>query len=281
MITKITNGAFGRLLRYWRQVRKLSQEDVAWELESSTKHISFLENGKSMPSRELTIKLATYFKLSAQETNNLLAAANFFPDTKSTLSPQELQFLDDSLKLILMGLDPVPSIIIDHNGNVKMMNKAWAEIIGNRIPSIQQRADFNLLDIYLAEDGLRLYMDKWQDMVCALLVALQQEVLLFQEESSKATLNKYSKHKLTPVDWQQRGASKLKSSGMYSQIKLPNSEPQTFLNVLTSVGGMRFIPEPMLMVFSIFPKDASLLDTWRKRMEGKSYQHALLKYDNH
>ena len=55
MSEKIAEGAFGRLLRFWRQVRKRSQEDVALEIDSSIRHISFLENGKSLPSREITL----------------------------------------------------------------------------------------------------------------------------------------------------------------------------------------------------------------------------------
>ncbi len=51
MSEKVSDGAFGRLLRFWRQLRKRSQEDVALEIDSSIRHISFLENGKSLPSR--------------------------------------------------------------------------------------------------------------------------------------------------------------------------------------------------------------------------------------
>ena len=206
---KVAEGAFGRLLRYWRQVRKRSQEDVALEIDSSIKHISFLENGKSLPSRDIILRLTAYFGLSGRETNNLLAAANYAPISIDQLNVQDSRVLHSSLIHTLRGLDPFPSAIIDRTGDVRMLNRGWLEVIGKRVPSIQRQEHFNLMDIFLAEDGLKPYMEAWEDTVCAMLVALQQEVLMFQDRQSITTLQRYLADSSIPRDWQVRGANRL------------------------------------------------------------------------
>lgn len=279
MSEKVANGAFGRLLRYWRQVRKRSQEDVALEIDSSIKHISFLENGKSLPSQQITLRLAAYLGLSGRETNNLLAAANYSPINLQQLNREDAEFLRASLIYTLRGLDPYPSIIIDRNGDVNMLNRGWLEIMGKLIPSVHQQPNFNLMDIFLAEDGLKPYMEDWEDTVCALLVTLQQEVLMFQDRASITTLQRYLADSSIPRDWQARGANRLTLSGMYNRITLPGDDaPRTYLHVFNTVGSLRFVPDPVLMIYSIFPSDQEIADLWQSRLKGDSYDHPLLQY---
>lgn len=275
---EIAAGAFGRLLRYWRQVRKRSQEDVALEIDSSIRHISFLENGKSLPSRDIILRLAAYFGLSGRETNNLLAAAGYSPISMEQLNVQESEVLRSSLIHTLRGLDPFPSAIIDRTGAVRMLNRGWLEIIGQRVPSVHRQGQFNVMDIFLAEDGLKPYMENWEDAVCAMLVTLQQEVLMFQDGQSITTLRRYLADSSIPRDWQIRGANLLTLSGMYSRISLPDDRPRTYLQVLNTVGSVRVVPDPILMIYSIFPDSEELTETWHDRLRGNSYEHPLLNY---
>ena len=273
---KLAQGAFGRLLRYWRQVRKRSQEDVALEIDSSIKHISFLENGKSLPSRDIILRLAAYFGLSGRETNNLLATANYSPVSMEQLNLLESEVMRSTLVHTLRGLDPFPSAIIDRTGDVRMLNRGWLEIIGNRVPSIHLQDHFNVMDIFLAKDGLKPYMEDWEDGVCAMLVALQQEVLMFQDRQSITTLQRYLADGSIPRDWQVRGANRLTLSGMYSRISLPGDKPRNYLHVFNTVGSVRFVPDPVLMIYSIFPEDEEVGDRWRERLQGDNYAHPLL-----
>ena len=278
MSEKIADGAFGRLLRFWRQVRKRSQEDVALEIDSSIRHISFLENGKSLPSREITLRLADYFGLSGRETNNLLVAAGYTPMAIGALNPRDTSILQQSLVATLRGFDPFPSAIIDRAGDVKMINRGWVEILGKRVSSFHHETDFNLMDIFFAEDGLRRYMDNWQDGICALLVTMQQDVLIYQDRAAIANLQRYLKDPDLPADWQVRGANLLTLSGMYLRLSLPGDEPRNYIIVINTVGSERFIPDPMLMIFSVFPQDEEVAGRWQTRLAGNSYEHPLLPY---
>jgi transcriptional regulator with XRE-family HTH domain len=276
---QVAAGAFGRLLRYWRQVRKYSQEDVALEIESSIKHISFLENGRSLPSRDIALRLATFLKLNSRETNNLLVSAGFAACQIVKPNSIEESFLNHALISSLRGLDPYPSVVINRTGDVYMMNRAWMEILGQRVPSIHKQPEFNILDLLFAEDGLKPYMDDWEEITSALLVSIQQEVLMFQDIESVSTLQRFLCDKSLPADWKIRGANRLTLSGMYTRISLPDHEPQVYLQVFNTVGATRVMPEPALMIYSIYPEDQKTAELWGKRLaKKKKYKHPLLKY---
>src|SRR5688572_7739657 len=69
----------GAVLREWRQRRRLSQLDLACEAEISTKHLSFLETGRSQPSRDMVLRLADRLEVPLRERNVLLVAAGYAP----------------------------------------------------------------------------------------------------------------------------------------------------------------------------------------------------------
>ena len=71
--------AFGDYLRDWRQRRRLSQLDLAQEAEISTRHLSFVETGRSVPSREMVLRLAERLDVPLRERNALLVAAGYAP----------------------------------------------------------------------------------------------------------------------------------------------------------------------------------------------------------
>jgi transcriptional regulator with XRE-family HTH domain len=77
----------GDHLRAWRQRRRLSQLDLALEAEISTKHLSFLETGRSQPSRDMVLKLAEQLEIPLRERNVLLVAAGYAPVFRSAPSP--------------------------------------------------------------------------------------------------------------------------------------------------------------------------------------------------
>ena len=70
---------FGTHLREWRQRRRMSQLDLALEAEISARHLSFVETGKSQPSREMVLRLAEQLDVPLRDRNVLLSAAGFAP----------------------------------------------------------------------------------------------------------------------------------------------------------------------------------------------------------
>src|SRR5262245_62099048 len=104
-------GGFGPLLRQWRAARRMSQERLAADAEVSTRHISFIENGRSLPSRSMVLVLASALELPLRERNVLLVAAGYAPAYReSPLGEDPDSPLRQTLARILRHQEPYPAI---------------------------------------------------------------------------------------------------------------------------------------------------------------------------
>ena len=114
----MASSGFGTLLREWRRTRRMSQEELAAEAEVSTRHVSFLETGRSAPSRTMVLVLASALDMPLRERNLLLHAAGFtaaYRDASDDVAAE--RELRRSLDLILQHHEPYPAIAV---------SSAWA-----------------------------------------------------------------------------------------------------------------------------------------------------------
>src|SRR4051812_49536458 len=101
----------GDLLRGWRQRRRMSQLDLSVEAEVSARHLSFVETGRSKPSRELVLHLAEHLDVPLRERNSLLLAAGYSPAYQErSLDEDGMDPVRDALDLILGGHEPYPAV---------------------------------------------------------------------------------------------------------------------------------------------------------------------------
>ena len=103
----------------------MSQLDFAVEAEISSKHLSFLETGRSQPSREMVLHLAELLDVPLRERNSLLIAAGFAPMFKEhALSDPELQPAREAVELVLKGHQPYPAVAVDRHWHLVAANDA-------------------------------------------------------------------------------------------------------------------------------------------------------------
>src|SRR5271156_3005159 len=106
----------GALLREWRQRRRMSQLDLACEAEISTKHLSFLETGRSAPSRDMVLHLAERLEVPLRARNALLNAAGYapvFPERR--LDDPAMTVARQAIDLVLAGHEPHPALAVDRH----------------------------------------------------------------------------------------------------------------------------------------------------------------------
>src|SRR5512140_2824809 len=116
--------AVGPILRRWREAKSLSQERLAAIAEVSTRHVSFVETGKSAPSREMVLVLANALGLPLRERNALLLAAGFAPVYRvSPLDGDALKPVRRALDHILAKQEPYGAVVVDRAWNVLLMNQ--------------------------------------------------------------------------------------------------------------------------------------------------------------
>jgi transcriptional regulator with XRE-family HTH domain len=144
----------GRLLREWRQRRHLSQLALATSSSISQRHISFVESGRAMPSRELVLALARALEIPFRERNELLLAAGFAPIYRERpLDAPALQPARLAIELVLRAHEPFPALAIDRHWQLIMANAALAPLLARVHPDLL-RPPVNVLRISLHPAGL-------------------------------------------------------------------------------------------------------------------------------
>jgi transcriptional regulator with XRE-family HTH domain len=115
----------GEHLREWRQRRRLSQLDLAGDADISARHLSFVETGRSQPSREMILRLADRLDIPMRERNVLFAAAGYAPMfPERVLDDPALTAARDAIALLLEGHKPHPAFALDRHWNVVASNEA-------------------------------------------------------------------------------------------------------------------------------------------------------------
>ena len=213
------------------------------------------------------IKLAGLLNLNIRETNNLLASAGFAPSSIA-LKPDsaEHRWLQRSLIYTLRGLDPFPSMIIDQNGNARMINRAWLELVCQYAPATAETDSFNLIDFIFAEQGFRPYLQDWEDTICALIMTLQQDVLMYQDPAAVSLLQRILAEPEVPDDWRQRGANQMNITGFMTRTHLPGQKPERQMHVVHTVGATSFVSEPKLMIYTIYPTNPDRASVWESQI---------------
>src|SRR5688572_18150401 len=119
--------AVGDQLRAWRSRRRLSQLDLALDAEISARHLSFLETGRSRPSRSMLLRLAERLKIPARDRNLLLAAAGFAPALpERPLDDPALAAARRAVELVLAAHEPFPALAVDRHWQLVAANAAVA-----------------------------------------------------------------------------------------------------------------------------------------------------------
>lgn len=137
---------FGERLRGCRRARRWSQEDLARRAEISPRHLSFLETGRSAPSRAMVLRLGRHLELPLRERNALLTAAGFAPTYReSALTDEALAPVRAALQLLLRGHEPYPAVVLDRHWDVRLANEAALALVARLAPQTATPPPLNLM----------------------------------------------------------------------------------------------------------------------------------------
>ncbi|WEP01071.1 helix-turn-helix transcriptional regulator (plasmid) [Streptomyces sp. FXJ1.172] len=171
----------GELMRQWREQRGYSQLALATRAEISARHLSFLETGRSKPSREMVLRLGRQLELALREQNQLLLAAGYAPAyTDSPLDVAEMRPVRDALRQILAGHEPFPALVVDRHWNVVLSNSGFALFAEGAAPDLL-RHPVNALRLALHPEGMQPRIVNFADWRAQLLLRLQRRVELTAE----------------------------------------------------------------------------------------------------
>jgi transcriptional regulator with XRE-family HTH domain len=149
-----TARSIGDHLRAWRQRRRMSQLDLASEADISTRHLSFVESGRSQPSRDMVLHLAERLEIPLRDRNVLLVSAGFAPIfPERPLQDPQLRSARRAVELVLRGHEPYPALAVDRHWQLVAANAALERLLGGAAPSLLV-PPINVLRLSLHPDGL-------------------------------------------------------------------------------------------------------------------------------
>jgi transcriptional regulator with XRE-family HTH domain len=171
-----TEGELGGLLRYWRNVRGKSQFDVALDTGISQRHISFIESGRSVPSRQSLLDIANGLDIPLRERNALLLAAGYAPIYAETpLDAPQMRSIMNALQRVLRQHEPFPAVVLDRYWNVIMTNEAAPAFFGRFIDMASRPKPRNLLHLMFDPKGMRPFIANWEALARSLFGRVYRE----------------------------------------------------------------------------------------------------------
>lgn len=155
----------GEQIREWRQLRRRSQLDLALEADISTRHLSFIETGRSNPSRDMILLLAGQLDVPLRERNAMLLAGGFAPVFgQRDLADREMAAAREAIDIVLAGHEPYPALAIDRHWNLVAANSAVGPLMASAAPHLLE-GQVNVLRLSLHPEGLApliLYLAEWR-----------------------------------------------------------------------------------------------------------------------
>jgi len=260
MITRSSNinastrpATVGDLLRYWRGQRGLSQLDLALESGASQRHLSFVESGRSVPSRSMLTTFSEALNIPLRERNALLLVAGYAPlYAEASLDDATMRVVTNVIDQMLSNHEPHPALLMDRYWNVIRSNAAAQAFFGSIIDLAAFPKPRNLPELIFDPAGLRSHIEDWETVAAGLLQRVRREALgLVIDDRLQALLDKLKRYP---------GAEKLPVSTNSDSPILPITfrrgvERISYFSLVTTIGTPQTVTAQELRLECMFPID--------------------------
>jgi transcriptional regulator with XRE-family HTH domain len=253
----MTESRVGAMLREWRRRRHLSQLDLALEAAISTRHLSFIETGRSKPSPEMVLHLADQLAVPLRERNRLLLAAGYAPQYGArSLDDPDMAPIREALGHVLAGHEPYPAIAVDRGWNLIASNAALGLLLDGVSPDLLQ-PPVNCMRLALHPDGLApriLNLGQWRSH---LLDRLSRQIALTGDEQLALLQDELLTYPGPAVTEPHAPST---SGEIMVELRLAGADGDgelAFFSTVTTFGTAVDITVSELSIEAFFPSDAS------------------------
>ncbi len=259
----------GDHLRFWRQRRRWSQLELACEARISSRHLSFVETGRSAPSRDMVLHLAEKLEVPPRARNALLIAAGFAPIFRERpLADPALDRAKAAIDLILESQKPFPGFALDRYWQVVSSNDALPEIYEGVAPHLLI-APINVMRLSLHPDGLSSRIVNYTEWRDHLLMRLRHQVEMTADPLVIALQEEVSAYPRPPSDKAVRAAADPSAVAVPLQIQC-SLGVLSFVSATTVFGTSVDITLSELILELLFPADGMTADAVRRRSPAAS-----------
>jgi transcriptional regulator with XRE-family HTH domain len=249
----------GPLLRDWRQRRRLSQLELASQAEVSARHLSFVENGRSKPSREMVLHLCERLDVPLRERNALLVAAGFAPMYRQTdLDAPEMASIRVAIDQVLAGHEPYPAVVVDRRWNLVAGNDSVMVFLDDVDPGLLE-PPVNVLRLTLHPRGLAKRIANLGEYRHHLLTRLRREAMITGDERLAAFHEELTGY---PAPEEDIGAETAPPVVMPLRLRTDAGE-LSFFSTIATFGTAVDITIEELAIEAFFPADEKTADYLR------------------
>ncbi|WP_024515019.1 helix-turn-helix transcriptional regulator [Bradyrhizobium sp. Tv2a-2] len=253
--TKAATSQAGIILRQWRGSRGKTQLDLSFDSGISQKHISFVESGRSMPSRQTLLDLAQALQIPLREQNTLLLAAGYAPVySQDPLDAPAMTSITRALQRMLRQHEPFPAIVMDRHWNVLMTNDASPRFFNCFIDMNARPQPRNLLHLMFDPRGMRPFIANWRIAAKSLLARVHREALGgVIDPGTRSLLDELAKYPDVAPEWRNptpdAGVPVIPLSFRKGAVTL------NYFSMITTVGTPQTVATEELRLESMFPAD--------------------------
>jgi transcriptional regulator with XRE-family HTH domain len=247
----------GALLREWRQQRGMSQLHLAMDASVSARHISFVENGRSRPSREMIVSLSEALEIPLRERNRILEVAGFAALYRQTaLDDPALEHIRTVLDVILDNQLPAGAIAVDWNWNVLRANRSMLLTVARFVePELLAEPPINLMRWVFSPNGLHRFVENWEEVGPIMVSRIRREAEHEGKHDARVLLDELLASPAVASDWG-------RDTGTPPPLLIPlhlrrdDFELRLF-SAITTLGTPQDVTLQELRIESFYPMDAA------------------------
>jgi transcriptional regulator with XRE-family HTH domain len=256
----------GELLRQWRERRRLSQLDLALQAEISTRHLSFVETGRSRPSRDMLLRLAEQLEVPLRERNHLLLAGGYAPAFGQTaLDAPQMASVRAALRQVLAGHEPYPAVVVDRAWNLVDANGAVNLLVGQAEPELLA-PPVNVLRVSLHPDGMASRIVNLGEWRAHLFGRLRRQIAL---TADPGLAELYQELRAYPCDQPEPDVEVPGPGDVVVPLRFRlDGRELSFLSIMASFGTPLDVTVSELAIESFFPADPGTASALRDLMAG-------------
>ena len=243
----------GDLIREWRQRRRLSQLDLAIVANVSSRHLSFVETGRSRPTSEMILHLAEHLDVPLRDRNALLLAGGFAPAyPERGLAEPELHAVKNALKRVLDGHEPYPAAVVNRWWELVDANAGIALFTGDVRPELLE-PPVNVLRLSLHPDGMAPRIANLPEWRAHLLARLHRQA---EATGDPRLFSLYSELEAYPGGLGDQGAQPPLPTDVVVPLRYRTAQAElSFLSITAVIGTPMDVTVEELAIESFYPAD--------------------------
>lgn len=261
---------FSSSLRWWRHKSGLTQLELSLAAGASQRHVSFLESGRTTPSRAMVLRLAAALAVPLRQQNALLNSAGFAPAWReSELSAPELAKVDNAINFMLSQQEPYPGVVVDRRWNLMRANQSAVRMVGFLLGGADEAAapaegPTNLADALMSPNSLRPYLVNWEEVALYFLRGVEADALADGTRETAGLLHRLRSYPDAPVLAQLPDIGEPRAPVLVMQFRKGDTAFNLF-TTLATLGVAHDITLQEVRIECFFPADdhtARLFQTW-------------------